>query len=96
MRPRQFRADFFYAIVAALFVAACLVHDVKPAGCCSVPCPQTEQQLVQQLDAALQSGSWMVYSEGDEGVRPGNNKGCFADLDQFLAHVQKEYLVGTC
>jgi hypothetical protein len=35
----------------------------------------------------------MVYSEGDEGVKPANNKGYFANLDEFLAHVQKEYLV---
>lgn len=48
---------------------------------------------MQQLDATLQSGSWMVYSEGDEGVKPSNNKGYFTNLDDFLAHVKKEYLV---
>lgn len=54
---------------------------------------QVQQLLVSQLEAAVDSGSWMVYAEGEEGVRPSKDRAYFASLAEFQQHAQKEYLV---
>lgn len=62
---------------------ACLLQGDQEAG----------KLLTTQLEQAVEKGSWLVYTEGEEGAKSGKDKAYFSSLGEFLQHVQKEYLV---